>query len=191
MCVFLGPLVLWLCGGRRRLFRSWPPWSPLPLPPLFGFLPSFFFCVCVRVVRGLPLLRRGRALACPGCLFLWSFGGCVVLVAAFSGSASSGWAGWSPGVLSAVPVGVAFGMASLGGCRPGWSGCAASRLCDFPPHFPCFPLAGGCALVGGWGLPPFVFFFGGGFACSFLCLPWAGARTCRQTVWLTGSWLAL
>ena len=32
-------------------------------------------------------------------------------------------------------------------------------------------------------LPPDFFFLGGGSACSSLCLPWAGARTGRHSVW--------
>ena len=77
-----------------------------------------------------------------------------------------------------------------GGYPPLWRACAASPLCACPPRFPSFPLAGGCVLVDRWGFPPSAFFFvGGGFACSSLCLPWAGARTSQQTVWLTGSLL--
>ena len=34
--------------------------------------------------------------------------------------------------------------------------------------------------------PPCFFFFLGGSACSSLCLPWAGARTGRHSVWFSG-----
>ena len=39
--------------------------------------------------------------------------------------------------------------------------------------------------------PPPLFAFWGGSACSSLCLPWAGARTDRHSVWLTGLLLVL
>ena len=70
-------------------------------------------------------------------------------------------------------------------------GCAAWQLCVCPPPFPSFPLARRCAFVVVWRFPPSVFFFVGGFACSSLCPPWAGARTGRFLVWLTGSLLML
>ena len=84
MGVVLGPVVFWLCDGRCRLVRSWPPWTPLPLPPAFGFFVFFApCCVRVHVAGGLPLPRRGCAPACLGCIFLRPFGGCVVVVGPF------------------------------------------------------------------------------------------------------------
>ena len=61
---------------------------------------------------------------------------------------------------------------------------------------PCFfwlVCLGLCSLarvpsVRGWRFPPSVFFSRGEFVCSSLWLPWAGARTGRHSVWLTG-WL--
>ena len=106
---------------------------------------------------------------------------------AVSGWASSGWAGWSSAVLSAGPVGVALGVAWLGGCPPLWSRCGASRLCDSPPRFSSSPWPAG---VHSWmgGASPFR---GGGVVCSSICLPWGSARSDRQRVWLTGSLLVL
>ena len=86
----------WLgCGGvcplarsppvprHSPVFRSRPPWSPLLLPPSFGFLSFFVCCGGVRVAGCQPLLRRGCAPACPGCHFLQPFSGCVVVVGHF------------------------------------------------------------------------------------------------------------
>ena len=116
--------------------------------------------------------------------------------AASSPWASSGWTGWLPSILSAGPVGVAFGVAWLEGCLPRWSGCAASRLSDCPPCCPSFPLAGGCALVGVWvwsansvanwvavgvvvgrGLCP------GSLPFVVYVHPWAGGPSCWVRLW--------
>ena len=175
-CSSLGPL-----GSR----------SPSPLPLGSSFLFFVFSCVRVRVAGSLPLLPWGCAPACPGCLLVWPFGGCVVVVGRVFWTGVFGLGG----VVPRCPIGGSSGCRLLvspgrGVSRPRWNGCAASRLCDYPPRFPSFPLAGGCALMGWW-LKPSVFFFRGRVACSSLRLPWAGARTGMQTVWLPGSLLAL
>ena len=67
----------------------------------------------------------------------------------------------------------------------GWSPCASlGVLSSVPSGWGVWPpfvlLAGGLVAVGCFRappLPPLFFFSGGGPACSFLCLPWAGART--------------
>ena len=46
-------------------------------------------------------------------------------------------------------------------------------------------LVGGVVAVGRSRAPP-PFFWGGGSACSSLCLPWAGAGTGRHSVWFSG-----
>ena len=46
-------------------------------------------------------------------------------------------------------------------------------------------------LAVGLSRPPPVFYFGGGSACSSLCLPWAGVRTGRHSVWSSGLLLVL
>ena len=56
-----------------------------------------------------------------------------------------------------------------------WCGWTASWLWAYPVPPP----------------PPRLFFWGGGSACSSLCLPRAGARTGRHSVWLTGLLLVL
>ena len=51
---------------------------------------------------------------------------------------------------------------------------------------------GGCVLLSRpLRLPPLVCFPRGGAACSFLCLPWAGARTGPHSVWSSGLLLAV
>ena len=78
----------------------------------------------------------------------------------------------------------------------GWFACASAGV----PLFFFFFLGGGpgrlwwCSRVVGrlWAvfvpfpLPPSFFFFGGGLACSSLCLPWAGARTGLYSVLSSG-----
>ena len=65
-----------------------------------------------------------------------------------------------------------------------------------PPLVPS-GLGASCAVGGRFcGCWPFscpspLFSFGGGSACSSLCLPWAGARFGRDLVWSTGLLLAL
>ena len=52
---------------------------------------------------------------------------------------------------------------------------------------PLAVLVGGLVAVGRSRAPPPCFLFGGGgSACSTLCLPWAGARTGRHSVWSSG-----
>ena len=105
--------------------------------------------------------------------------------------ASPGWAGWSSGVLSGGPVGVLFGVACLLG-MPASCGVVRDLAVVCPPSFslfPCWP-AGARSWFGG-GSPLLSSFSGGGFACSSLCLPCAGAATGRLSVWLTGSQLVL
>ena len=154
--VVFGPVVLWLCGVCHCLSRSWVSWSLSPPPLSFGLRPCFFFCP--------PLLQLGLP-ACPGCPFLrW---------AAALGWVSPGFAGRSSGVLWGGPMGVAFGVARLGGlpssCGVG-ARLAAVCLSLAPPFF--FRVR--CLLV-------FLFFFcflGG--VCLFL--PQASLGWC--THWL-------
>ena len=194
--------LFWLQGGRvlGRVLALCCSQPPVPvLGPLVSVPPSLFVSVAsVFFLLLLPVARHSSSAVCAGVsgvpfppalsAVVWSW-----WAAAF-GSVWLGWAGWSSGVLSGGPVGVAFGVAWLGGvtCLL-WSGCAALRLCDClsPPPF-LFPV-GARSWLGGGPLPS-VFYFGGRFTCSSLCLPWAGARTGRHSVWLTGgcwccSWL--
>ena len=111
----------WLgCGGvcplarsppvprHSPVFRSWPPWSPLLLPPSFWFL-SFFVCC------GVGVRRRVRGVISSGpSAAVWS------LWATFSS-----WV--SPVVLSVGLMGVVFGVSWLGSRPPRWSRCAALR----------------------------------------------------------------
>ena len=165
----LVPVVLWLCCGCRRQFRSWPSWSPPP-PPSFGFLFFFFCCFRVRVVAALPLLRRGCAPACLVCLFLRPLGGCVVVVGRFF------WLGvFRLGrVVPRSPIGRSGGCCfccCLAGGLPAsveWvGGFAVVRLSPLLSFFP----VGRRVCAHGWaGLPRFCFFLGGG-VCLFLPLP--------------------
>ena len=83
-----------------------------------------------------------------------------------------------------VPL-CSFGGPVFGAFRPG--GLAAP--CGVGGRF------GGCGGCGPFSRPnppsPPVFFWGGGSACSSLCLPWAGARTGRHSVWSSGLLLAV
>ena len=81
----------------------------------------------------------------------------------------------------------------------GWSPCASVGVLFFffvafwgGAWPPVVVLAGGLAAVGCFRafspspLPFFLFFLGGGLACSSLCLPWAGARTGLHSVLSSG-----
>ena len=179
--VVLGPVVSWLCGVRRCPSRSSASWSPSPLPLRLGCVYVYFF------FRWPATSPVGCVPACPGCPFLcWD----AALYWALPGLA-----GCSSGVLSGRPVGVPFGVVWPGRLPllMEWvRGFAVVRLSPAPPFF----LPAGVRSWLGGGSPVlcclFVpFFFGGRFACSSLYLPWAGARTGRHSVWLTGLLLML
>ena len=108
----------------------------------------------------LPVSAPARyVLASAGCPFFWwtSALGLVPPVLA----------GWSSVVPSGGPLGAVFGAVWLQGLPASCGVGGRLRGCgpiSCPPTFP---------------------FFGGGSACSSLCLPWAGARTCRHLLWLT------
>ena len=178
------------CGSRPRcVVALW--WSPSPVPvlaplvpappPPFLWVPPFcflFFAVSVSVWPVACHFSRGGVRQRVWGVF-WSGPSAAVWSwwAAFSRRASSGWAGWSRGVLSAGLLAVAFGVAWQGSFPPSveWvRGFAVVRLSSPFSFFPAF-----------------CFFFPGRVACSSLRLPWAGARTGLQTVWLPGSLLAL
>ena len=100
-----------------------------------------------------------------GCWLFFFFVVCVCLFwcpfyrwAAVPGLVLPVLAGWSP----CASLGVLFSVPSGGGVSP-----------------PLVVLAGDLVAVGCFRAPPLppLFFFGGGVACSSLCLPWAGART--------------
>ena len=171
--VVLGAVVLWLGGGGRRLSPSWPPWSPPPHPPSFGFPPLFF--VCVLVAGGLLILRQGCAPAFPGCPYLRPFGGCVALVGRC----------FPLGVFGLVRVPPRCPISWPCGCRlwwclaqvrpPLWGGCAVVRWS--PPYSFC-PVGQWLCFRGWVGLPPFCvsfsIFLGGRGLCLFLPLPSLG-----------------
>ena len=185
--VVLGPVVLWVCGGRRRLSQSWAPWLLPPLPLPFGSR-LFFFSVW-------PVARILSGGLCPGVSGVsfppalrrpCGYRGLLLL----AGRRQAGRCGppvFYRGASWLSPLVLHEGQFA---CFL-WSGYADLRLCVCPRRFPSFPLTGGCAFLVGWGLPPSVFYSLGGIACSSLCLPWAGARTGRHLVWLTGSLLVM
>ena len=81
----------------------------------------------------------------------------------------------------------------------GWSLCASLGVPSSEPSgWGVWPslvvLAGGLVAVGRSLAPPPLppcFIFGGGSACSSLCLPWAGTRTGPHSVWSSGLLLAV
>ena len=155
------------CRGFVLSAAACPRLGPLGLSPPFPFRLG---CVYVFFFFRWPATSRvGRVPACPGCPFLrWA----TVL-----GRVSPGSAGWSSGVLSGGPVGVAFLVAWLGGLPASCGVGAGLRGCvsaSCPPPFICRR-----AHVRGWGgLPPFcavcffLFFWRG--VCLFLPLPSLG-----------------
>ena len=163
---------VWLCGVRHRLSRSWATWSPSPLPLLFGLRLVFFF----GVAGGPPLLRWVVRWRVRGVLFLGPSAVVWLCWAAAFGSVSPGRAGWSSGVLSGGPLGVAFGVAWLGelpaycGVGVRLRGCVT--VCR--PTYTFFFLFRGARVrgwVGGLPLPCFIFlFFTLGRVCLFLPL---------------------
>ena len=136
--VVLGPILSWLCGARRCLSRSWASWSPPPFPFRLGCV--YYFLLVVRRFSG------GVCAGVSGVSFP-SVGRCSRLGIA--------WFGWVvPQCCFRGPVGVAFGVAWLGGLRDSCG--VAVRPLGFvsvpcPPP-PCF--SSGCALVVGRGFPP-------------------------------------
>ena len=109
-------------------------------------------------VRPSPLFR-----AAPSCFFFF-FAWCV---SACSGCPSSWWAA-APGLVLPVLAGWSSGAPLVGGLAASCGVGGRFRGCGpFSPAPPCF-------------------FFRGVFACSSLCLPWAGARTGRLSVWFSG-----
>ena len=155
-----------------------------PLPPFVWVSSFFFLCPCGRWPATSPV---GCVPACPGCPFLQPFGGRVAVV---------GRCFW----LGVTRLGGVVPRCSIWGARESrfwcllaWVGCLllVEWVCGFavvclPPLLSFFPV-GWRVCIRGWVAVLFV--CGGGFACSSLCLPWAGARTGRHTVWLSGSLL--
>ena len=169
--VVVRPVVLWLCGGRRRLSRSWASWSRPPPPP-FVWVSSvlfFFSCPCGRSLATSPV---GCVSACPSCPFLRPFGGCVVVLGRCFWLGVIGLGRVVRRCSLAGPLGVVFGVAWLGGlpasCGVGarLRGCVTASTLFLLSRWP----AGARSWLGG-GFPLSVFFFGRGFACSSLCLP--------------------
>ena len=151
-------------------------WRGVPPPPPLWF----FFCFVVSVAGCPSLGSRGLCPPIPSlpgrvvwCLCVSFFAWCV---SACFGCPFSRWAaalglvlpvlsGWSP---SAPPGGPVLGAVWVGGLAA-YCGVGGRR--------------GGC---GPFSRPPPLFFFWGWSACSSLCLPWAGARTGRHSVWFSG-----
>ena len=187
------------CGSRPcRVVALW--WSPsrIPVlgplvsapPPPFVWVPRFSWCV--RVAAGRSLLRWGVRRRVWGALSSGPSVAVWLWWAAAFGWVAPGSAGWSPGVLSGGPVGVVFGVAWLGGLPASCGVDAQLRGCvTDSPFFLLFHPSERAHSVAAWGFPPSCNFFLGGFACSSLCLPWAGARTGWYSVWLIRSLLLL
>ena len=173
------------CGRAcpaRVLAVPRPSW--LGCPGVFFALFLFFFGLALWCrLLGVPV--PGLVVPVPpspffraGLLPLFFFGGvCLhVLVSLFPvgrcswlGVAGFGWL--VPLCLFGGPVFAAFWVGGLAPSCGGWFG--------------------GCGLFSRPPLPPLFCFFGGGPACSSLCLPWAGARTGPRSVWSSGPLLAV
>ena len=158
VCVVLGPVVLWVCGGRHRLSQSWAPWLLPPLPLPFGSR-LFFFSVW-------PVARILSGGVCPGVSGVSSppalrrpSGYCGLLLLA--GRRQAGRCGPPVFYRGASWVSLLVLPEGQFACFL-WSGYADLRFCVCPPRFPSFPLTGGCAFLVGWVLPPSVFYFWGG-----------------------------
>ena len=169
--VVLGPVVAWLRGVRSCLSWSWVSWSPSPLPYWFGLRPCLFFFAARHFPSGVC--------ASPSGVFFLPVGRCSWLgVVGFGRSVPR--CSFRRGRGCCLRCCLAWGFARLL-----WCGCAALWLClcllFAPPLYFVCPF---CLF------PPF-FLSCGRSACSSLCLPWAGARTGRHSVWLTGLLLVL
>ena len=184
-CAPLAPCPSWGAACGVGMCGCCPGWG-LPPPPLpfCHFLgggrcdvshPGF-----VVSVAGYPGL--GSRGLCPPIPSHW---GCVVCFCFFS-----------------VP---AWCVSACSGCPFPWWAAAPGLVLPVLARCPLVPLWGSrlqCRLGGGFGRllwcgwavwwrwavlpPPPLFFFLGGAACSSVCLPWAGARTGRLSVWSSG-----
>ena len=192
---------LWdVCGWvgaplASRRFRFWRAvWACVPGPglgcaqPFLAGLSGCIFCAFFFLLLGVPV--PGLVVPVPSSPFIragllappfFFFVVCVCLFrcpsscwAAVPGLVLPVLARWSPcaslAVLSLVPSGGGFS-------RLWWCWRAVRWLWAVfappPPH------------------PSVVFFWGGGFACSSLCLPWAGARTGPHSVLSSGLLLSV
>ena len=127
--------------------------------------PSSFptsFGLCLRVCFVFPCPPLPQRGVCRRVQSVLSFGGTLLLVGCRRLWLGRPWVFFrkTPWLLSSVPS--------------GWGVCP-----------PLVVWVGGFVAVGLSRAPP-PLFLGGGSACSSLCLPWAGARTGRLSVWLTG-----
>ena len=183
----LSPPLPYFFGLRAGVCGSWPClvvalWYPLLPVPVLGLLvsvpPSPFLWVASMVIffGGPPFLRWGVCRRVRG--FLSSAGPLLS-------------AGWAPVFFRGAPWVSPLVLPGWGVCPPlvKWvRGLSVVCLSLAPPLFFFWRVR-----ARGWaGVPPLLcclfvpfFFCGGGFACSSLCLPWAGARTDRHPVWLT------
>ena len=181
------------CGRGVCGCGSWPRcvvalwWSPSPVPvlaplvpappPPFLWVPPFcflFFAVSVFVWPVACHFSRGGVRRRVWGVF-WSGPSAAVWSwwAAFSGRASLGWAGWSPGVLSAGLLGVAFGVACQGSFPPSVEWVRGFAVVRLSPPFSFFPASWRLCAAGWVGPPAFCFFFPGQ-GCLFLPSPSPG-----------------
>ena len=156
-------------GSGARCGRvCWARVSPVPSPSWLGCRGVFFFFLGFVVpVPPSPFFRAGLV----ALLFFFFFPCPFSPWSAVTGFVLPVLGGWSP----CASVGVLFFFFSLPSGGGAWPLVVV--------------LAGGLAAVGcfrAFSPSPLPFFFGGGLACSSLCLPWAGARTGLHSVLSSG-----
>ena len=191
-CAPLAPRPSWwaACGaGLCGCCRAWglPPPPPSPLVFFWGGrrgVSCHGFVVSVAGCSGFG--SRGLRPSIP------SRSGCV-FVCFFPSSSDPAWCVSASSGCPFSRLAAAPGLVLL--VLAGWS----SRAPSGGPVFRAVwvgGLAASCGVDGRFcGCGPFScpppFFFPGGSACSSLCLPWAGARTGRHSVWSSGLLLVL
>ena len=156
VCLPPSSLVLFGFWGFVVSFAGCPGLGSRGLSPPIPSLPGRVVCCVCVFFLFFPAWCVSACFECPFSRWAAAFG-LVLLVLA----------GWSPGA-------------------PFW-GILSSPLSGWGVGPPLVVLVGGVVAVGRSRPPPLpVFFFGGGSACSSLCLPWTGARTGQHSVWFSG-----
>ena len=177
-CAPLAPRPSWGAACGAGVCGCCRGWGLPPPPPLWFFFGGGGVAAPLGLVVSVPPSPLVRA--APSCVFCFFF---------------PPQRGVCPRVLGVPPPG---GPLLPVWCCRFWLGGPPVLLRGVPSSVPSGwgvwpPLVvwvGGFVAVGLSRAPP-PFFLGGGSACSSLCLPWAGARTGRHSVWSSGLLLVL